>query len=389
VGAPDWIEVNDVMGTAYDLVGLDPCTPYEFQVRVDCEAETSEYSGPLTWTSEGCCTAPDGLAQVMVGDDIVNVSWNPVLAASTYDVRYAPMSSSEFTVVEGLTDAFMAITPLDACSNYSVQVRTVCGDVATDWSAPITVATTGCGACTDNAYCANDGGNSNGEWIALVQLGTIDNASGNDDGYGDYTTNTTELMVGRSHTIVLEPGFGGFAFSEWFRVWLDLDHDGEFTSETELIFDSEDSSNDPVEGTVFIPWDATLGATRMRVAMRYNVAPISACADFDYGEVEDYCVNLVANPSLGLPEIDGADIVVLYPQPADQQLFIRPVVAVPELPLSIEVYDGMGRIVAQQVLMDTPALLSTANLADGMHFYRLLGAGSPIAQGRFMVAHTR
>jgi hypothetical protein len=42
---------------------------------------------------------------------------------------------------------------------------------------PITVNTPGCGACTDLAYCATEGGDSSGEWIGKVQFGDIDNTS--------------------------------------------------------------------------------------------------------------------------------------------------------------------------------------------------------------------
>jgi carboxypeptidase T len=40
-----------------------------------------------------------------------------------------------------------------------------------------------------------------------------------------------------------------------------------------------------------VPASAPAGTTRLRVAMRYNAAPVP-CGTFNYGEVEDYSVRL-------------------------------------------------------------------------------------------------
>lgn len=390
VGAPEWTVVNDVTEPSYLLSGLQSCAPYEFEVQVDCGEEASAYSSTFTWTSEGCCTAPAGLAQGFVGTNIVNVFWNTVLAADTYDLRYAPVSSSDFVVLEGLTNAFLELTPLDACTNYTVQVRSTCDGVATEWSAPIVVGTSGCGACAETAYCATEGGNTGGEWIAHVRVGSIDNTTGNDGGYGDYTSLSTELMVASEHPLWLAPGYSNFAFSEWFRVWVDLDQDGDFGVENELVFDSGSNSNDPLEVSLTIPEEATLGTTRMRVVMRYQAAPVSACEPtYDYGETEDYCVTLVANPDAGIAVPGAATSLVLFPQPADDHLFIRIPAGSHGSVLSMHIFDGTGRHVRSARLMGSSATVSTEDLAAGLFTYRLMDADAVIGQGRFLVAHAR
>jgi hypothetical protein len=390
VGTLDWTEVNGITEAEYELQALQTCTPYEFQVRVACDGELSEFSNLYTWTSEGCCSAPVGLSQGFVGTNLVNALWNDVLAANSFDVRYAPSGSSTFTIVVGVTDPFVAIEPLVPCANYTVQVRANCEGLTSDWSSPLTVGTSGCGPCVDNAYCGTAGGDTEDEWIAVVQIGDINNSTDANGGYGDFTSLSTDLSVGSDHVIRLEPGYSGFNYSEWFSVWIDLDQDGQLTSPSELVFDTGGSSNDPVLGSITIPWDATLGPTRMRVMMKYNEAPTSACeASFDHGEVEDYCVDLVANTTAGLNDAVANDGTLLFPVPADQQLFMQLPARLALLNVTLEVFDGTGRKALQRSLLGAMNEVPTTGLADGLYTYRLSVQGTKLGQGRFVVAHTR
>lgn len=387
VGAPEWITVTAIAEPGFQLQGIVPCSPYELQVRVNCDEGTSEYSNLFTWNSDGCCVAPGGLAQGFVGTDIINVFWNSVLAANAYDVRYAPQGTTDFTLVENLLTTTLELTPLEACSRYAVQVRSHCNGTTTDWSAPVTMATSGCGACTDLAYCALEADNSNGEWIGQVTIGDIDNSTGNDDGYGDYTTVTTDLMVAADHPITLEPDFSGFSFMEWFGVWIDLDQSGDFDGNNERVFIATSGSNDPVEAMVNIPAEATLGPTRMRVVMRYGAAPEGPCDGYEYGEVEDYCVTLVDNPQGGMGEF-GATLLSIYPQPADDVLHFSLAGDSP-LATQVRVFDGTGRLAMQQQVQGTLVALRVADLADGIYTYQLSSGGGHLASGRFVVSHAR
>lgn len=388
VGAPEWLEVQDIQEPFLELSPLTPCTPYEVEVRSHCEAESSEYSNVLLFTSEGCCNPPTGLTEGFVGENIVNVFWTSVLAASGYEVRHAPLGSTDFTVVSGIIGNTLEITPLSPCSNHTVQVRSICNGVPTAWSAPITVNTTGCGACTDLEYCATTGGDSSDEWIANVQLGDIDNDSGNDDGYGDYTDVSTDLTVGQVHAIRLEPDFSGFQFNEWFHVWIDIDQSGSFEAPEELVFNSGGADNEAVDGTLEIPGTATLGATRMRVVMRYSEAPEEACApDFDYGEVEDYCVNLVVNTGQGLIESGADNGMLIFPQPASDRITIR--TATFRSGSAVNVMDAMGRKAVSFNLTQAEQVLDISGLAGGTYTVSIVDGAQVVGRGRLVVARTR
>lgn len=387
-GDPEWTEVLDIAEPFYQLVSISPCTPYELQVRTHCDEESSDYSNLFTWSSEGCCIPPSGLTEGFVGDNIVNVFWTSVLAATGYEIRHAPLGSTDFTVVSGITGNTLEITPLAPCSNHTVQVRSICNGVPTEWSAPITVNTSGCGACTDLAYCITEGGDTEDEWIENVQLGDIDNTTGNDGGYGDYTDVTTDLTIGQVHIIRLAPDFSGFQFNEWFHVWMDLDQSGSFDAPVELVFNSGSADNEPVDGTLEIPGTATLGPTRMRVIMRYTNAPQEPCTpDFDYGEVEDYCVNLVVNTGQGLQESSMVTGLLIFPQPAADLITIRS--SAPRPGSLVQVMDAMGRVALTAPLNQPEQTMDIHSLASGTYTVVIVDGTSAIGHGRLVVARTR
>ncbi len=49
---------------------------------------------------------------------------------------------------------------------------------------------------------------------------------------------TTSLDPGGNYAFTLTPGYGGFAFTELFRIWIDLNQNGSF-EENEILFTSE------------------------------------------------------------------------------------------------------------------------------------------------------
>jgi len=60
-----------------------------------------------------------------------------------------------------------------------------------------------------------------------------------------------------------------------------------------LVWSQAAATTTPVSGSFTVPTTAITGSTRMRVSMKYNGIP-TACEAFQYGQVEDYSVNLTA-----------------------------------------------------------------------------------------------
>ena len=136
------------------------------------------------------------------------------------------------------------------------------------------------------------------EFIQSVNIGTINNNSGNNYGYADFTGISTPLHRGGSADVALTPGFISSTWNEYWRIWIDINHDGDFNDYGELVFDTPTASSTTVNSVMNIPAWAQLGPARMRVAMRFGSKP-TACGTFS-GEVEDYTVNIQEYcPSLG------------------------------------------------------------------------------------------
>jgi subtilisin family serine protease len=143
----------------------------------------------------------------------------------------------------------------------------------------------------NNGYCPSAGNDSSNEWIHFLSFGSIQNLSGNNGGYADFTSMVTELERNANHPIKMAPGFSNSVYKEAWKIWIDFNRDFDFDDPGEEVFFASPTS-DAVEGDIAIPFDAPLGLTRMRVSMKWNGNP-SPCEFFEYGEVEDYAVFII------------------------------------------------------------------------------------------------
>ncbi|WP_428743670.1 M20/M25/M40 family metallo-hydrolase [Tenacibaculum sp.] len=168
------------------------------------------------------------------------------------------------------------------------------------------------GSVSVPAYCDSKGNNINDEYIQNVKLGTINNNSGATNGYQDFTNISTNLEQGSSNTVTIIPKWTGTVYKEGYAVWIDYNQDSDFEDSGEQVWVKSASTDSSVNGTFTIPNTVKLGTTRMRVSMRYNTIP-SSCGSFDYGEVEDYTINIIegdgdtsTNICDGVPQYDSS-----------------------------------------------------------------------------------
>ncbi|HBF88097.1 MAG TPA: hypothetical protein DDX39_05595 [Bacteroidales bacterium] len=138
------------------------------------------------------------------------------------------------------------------------------------------------------------------EYISNVTFGSINNTSGF-DGYGDYTAYSTDVDLGQSYAISITNAI--YYSLDQVLVWIDWNQDGDFVDTDEAVFSDNGggttTSNPYVSsGSITVPATASTGATRMRIRLHYNSATYNGnttpCGDSDYGDVEDYIVNVIA-----------------------------------------------------------------------------------------------
>ncbi len=138
-------------------------------------------------------------------------------------------------------------------------------------------------------------GTVEGDYCSYVGLGTIDNPT---DGapapfYSDYTFMSTDVAMGSSYTITV--GAGSFSSNNDFGIWIDYNQDDDFYDVGELVGTVLDLTAFATGTATFsIPVSATGGVTRMRVREIYAMpATPDPCANYSFGETEDYSVNII------------------------------------------------------------------------------------------------
>jgi subtilisin family serine protease len=298
LGAADWTDVPNAGEAPYALTGLTPCTEYEFRVQASCSGTATDWSSAKTFKTDGCCEPPSSFSINGITENGALLGWSEVLAADYYEIRYKTLSDVDWTTadVNGTSYALISLLP---CTQYEVQIRTHCLDGnMTEFTSSYVFTTMGCGTCVEGGYCESNAASSDFEWIERVEFSGIDNTSGNDGGYGDFTNISTNLLTGTNYDITLMPGFDGGPYDEYFIVWIDYNQNGEFDPATETAYNPGVAATSSITGSISVPASALPGPTRMRVSMQFNSLPNACDQNFDYGEVEDYCVNIITNTNI-------------------------------------------------------------------------------------------
>ncbi|MCB0464568.1 MAG: M4 family metallopeptidase [Aequorivita sp.] len=283
-------------------------------------------------------SAPSNLSASNITQTTATLSWN----ASTDNVGvtgYDVFQGS--TNLGSVTGTSANITGLSPSSSYSFKVRA--HDAAgnnSGFSNTVNVTT----LSNTVTYCSSQGNNTNDEYIDRVQLGSINNLSGNNGGYANFTSISTTLSKGSSNTITITPKWTGTVYREAYRVWIDYNQDGDFNDSGEQVYSRSRTTSSNISGSFSVPSSALNGATRMRVSMKYNANP-SSCETFTYGEVEDYTV-IISNAVQGIT--GGTDFsnaeMTLYPNPAKHTLNISLIEATGK---DYVIYNTVGQVVGK------------------------------------------
>ncbi len=146
-------------------------------------------------------------------------------------------------------------------------------------------------------YCPSSGDFPWHDWIAQFQFSDLNHTSSKSQ-YSDFLNKIATVETGQIYNLQLTTGFSWLSTDEFWRVWIDYDKDGDFES-NELIFSQLNPASPfpvglwSVVGQVSIPTNVAVGVTRMRVVMHRGGTAPEPCGTNDFGETEDYSVNII------------------------------------------------------------------------------------------------
>ncbi|MCZ4317835.1 M4 family metallopeptidase [Aequorivita viscosa] len=301
-------------------------------------------------------TAPSSLAASNVTQTTLTLSWNAStdnVGVTGYDVFEG---SSNLGSVSGTSANITGLSPSTAYS-FKVRAHDAAGNNS-GFSNTVNVTT----LSNTVMYCTSNGNNTNDEYIDRVQLGSINNLSGNNGGYADFTSMSTTLAKGSSNTITITPRWTGRKYREAYRVWIDYNQDGDFNDSGEQVYSRSRTTSTSISGSFTVPSSALSGATRMRVSMKYNSNP-SSCETFSYGEVEDYTVIISNSVNQGITGDAGFNNseISIYPNPAKHTLNISLVNATGA---DYVIYNVIGQVVGKGAFS---ASLDVSTLQSGVY----------------------
>lgn len=241
------------------------------------------------------------------------ISWALASAGSSTAVTYtvevftdaamtSPVTGSPFTNVAGTTQAISGLT-IDTTYYYRVKANNGVCD-----SAPVSGSFLH-GYCTPGIDYPYD------DYITNVTTTggytNINNSTESGSGYENYTSMAVSKAAGSSFDISVTR----YAGYDSVGVYIDWNNNLSFDDEGETLVNLAGSWGDSEThtATIAIPANTPTGSYRLRVRSAYYYGnTMSPCDDFNYGETEDYTLNVAEQPANcetpGIPDVEVGNV---------------------------------------------------------------------------------
>lgn len=277
--------------------------------------ETEDYFVNII-AANPCTGTPDAGSAVasettICPSETLGLSLNNATIASglTFQWVSSTSASGPWTALLGATSSTLNTTISE--DTYFACILTCTNSAAIDTSSTVYVLSTP----FLNCYCTSGATDEADEDIFNVTLAGINNSSDCSttggpgsalNMYSDYTSTVApaQLIQTISYPISIEVGTCTGNWSNWTKAWIDYNQNGSFSDPGEEVYSSTASTNGPhfENGIVNVPLSAVPGITRMRVSVvEFADASLSPCDVYDWGETEDYFVNILAAPDCANP----------------------------------------------------------------------------------------
>jgi len=153
--------------------------------------------------------------------------------------------------------------------------------------------------CNMPSYCNSASANNSQEYITKVEVGSVSNYSTNiGGGYYDYSQSVFRPVIVDSSYSITITGFTIGSWLEYVDVYIDWNRNGLFDEPAISLGSATFDGSHDFNGIITVPNTSVSGKTKMRVIMKYNSAINSACGWYNYGETEDYQIEIIKNEVL-------------------------------------------------------------------------------------------
>jgi hypothetical protein len=316
-GVPYTPPVENIMSYYPDECGVNYFTPQQY-TRIAQGLATR-----LTHTAYTLNAPPQSVAvasglTATFGSSVVNLTWTD---NATNDMGYliersSTSSTSGFEALTfgGTAASATSFTDASVTSNktYYYRVKASNGNCNTYSNvATVVVPLTYCNPTYTNA-CFDNGSPM---YIGSFTIKTTANATilsntnnGCQGALSNFSNTTGNVLANTSYifTVSLAQNGGGSYFPQNATIWIDTNHDGDFTDSGEQLgmLSWSNATFQTLTATLTIPSQTINGATRLRIRSVYNdqsANPATAtnpCNSLSYGEAEDYTLNVTGGVTL-------------------------------------------------------------------------------------------
>lgn len=228
--------VNGLNNTTYNLTGLSPSTTYDYYVQSVCTGETSNYSGPFTFTTQA--------------QSRINFTQQPI-AVNGYDLAVVDMDGDFLDDIVGVSSTNINIKRQNSDGSFTdINIATPNADYLPSWS--MAAADLDANGKTDLLYGAGSGVTfmkASGDGLSFTKQSTTDyvfsqrsnfvdiNNDGNldafvchdvepnvyfiNDGTGNLTYYQSDVTPGAPYSLGNYPSGGDYG-----SIWIDYNNDG-------------------------------------------------------------------------------------------------------------------------------------------------------------------
>jgi uncharacterized repeat protein (TIGR01451 family) len=235
-----------------------------------------------------------------------------------YFIERSLSPSSGFVLIGGVGPNTTTFTDTKTTAFTTYYYRVKPSNSTTTGMSPTASVTT----ATCHPTYGNDGCNAGDGLNGFVLNGVVisQNTGCSASGYSASTAVSTNIAAGNSYA------FTGTLLttteSEGVTIWADLNHNRVFeVNQGELLYQSPIVSGQ-FSGALTFPASLTTGKLDLRIIVAYNVFPTDPCGNYNYGETEDYVLNVVNSTDLSL-SLQTSSRTVAVNQPVSYSLTIR------------------------------------------------------------------